>query len=177
MRHMHNNAQRGFTLIELMIVVAIIGILAAIALPAYQDYTIRAKISEGLVLAESAKLAVSETFQGTGVAPPSNIEAGYKFSPSKYVSNIRILTGGIIEITYDNTPSGIATLGNKNIIILTPHTDGKPLSELALWDTSGTIDWACASDTYKTATSHNFRPATPNPGNGVLGKYVPAECR
>ena len=68
--------QQGFTLIELMIVVAIIGILAAIALPAYQDYTVRAKVSEGLIQGGSAKNAVSETFQASGVVPITNAAAG-----------------------------------------------------------------------------------------------------
>ena len=84
--------QKGFTLIELMIVVAIIGILAAIAIPAYQDYTIRAQVSEGMVLASAAKAAVAETYLNTGVAPANREEAGMSGDATdtfgKYVSSI-----------------------------------------------------------------------------------------
>ena len=97
--------QKGFTLIELMIVVAIIGILAAIALPAYQDYTIRAQVSEGLVLASAAKLAVTETFAsrdtgavvaygGTGPTPAGSF--GYEFTPTSKVASIAI--AGIADV-------------------------------------------------------------------------------
>ena len=96
--------QKGFTLIELMIVVAIIGILAAIALPAYQDYTVRAKVSEGLVLAEAAKLAVAETQQANGILAANNAAAGYTFTATKYVTGITI-ANGVITVTY-NTAAG-----------------------------------------------------------------------
>ncbi|HSN40826.1 MAG TPA: prepilin-type N-terminal cleavage/methylation domain-containing protein, partial [Burkholderiales bacterium] len=82
--------QKGFTLIELMIVVAIIAILAAIAIPQYQDYTKRAKVSEGLVLADAAKLAVSETYQAKGEWPKNTTEAGYQTAHSTYVDSVDI---------------------------------------------------------------------------------------
>src|SRR5688572_8729815 len=95
--------QQGFTLIELMIVVAIIGILAAIAIPAYQDYTIRAQVSEGMNLAAAAKAAVAETFLNTGNAPADREEAGMSATPSdtngKYVTSVTV-TNGIITIAY-----------------------------------------------------------------------------
>src|SRR5271165_1026807 len=94
---MFNKVQKGFTLIELMIVVAIIGILAAIALPAYQDYTIRAKVTEGLLLADADKLAVSENFQSVGTIS----ELGFQFLPSKYVSNVGLGANNFITITYN----------------------------------------------------------------------------
>src|SRR5207344_1484785 len=101
---MLKQAQKGFTLIELMIVVAIIGILAAIAIPAYQDYTIRAKVTEGLNLADAAKTAVAESFQSGGLVPGLSAAAtswNASFVATKYVSNIQVdKTNGAIQITY-----------------------------------------------------------------------------
>src|SRR4029077_3697952 len=101
-----NSLQKGFTLIELMIVVAIIGILAAIAIPAYQDYTIRAQVSEGLNLAAAAKAAIAETYLNRGVAPATRTAAG--MSPNagdtsgKYVTGVGVGANGagVITVTY-----------------------------------------------------------------------------
>src|SRR3569833_925019 len=99
---------KGLTLIELMIVVAIIAILAAIALPAYQDYTIRAQVSEGAVLADGAKTAVAEYYTNKGTFPSSNARAGLAAATSisgKYVSQVAVSGAGLITATYSNSGS------------------------------------------------------------------------
>src|SRR5437868_4022246 len=99
---MSAQVQKGFTLIELMIVVAIIGILAAIAIPAYQDYTVRSQVSEGLTLAAQAKTAVAESFSQTGSAPANRLAAGMTATATdtsgNYVTQIEV-TNGTIAIT------------------------------------------------------------------------------
>ena len=143
--------QKGFTLIELMIVVAIIGILAAIALPAYQDYTARAQVSEALVLADGQKGAVTEYYADKGSFPASNASAGIADAAQisgKYVAQVAIGNNGVISASMkaDNVADGVKSA----VIVLTP-TAG-----------SGSTSWAC------TATKNN----TP-----LQGKYVPAACR
>jgi len=124
--------QQGFTLIELMIVVAIIGILAAIAIPAYQDYTIRAQVSEGLNLGGGAKTAVSEYYQDRGAWPADNNEAGLSVSNQifgKYVASVSV-TNEVISVTYGNDAHATIT---GDVLLLTAT------------DNVGSIGWECSS--------------------------------
>jgi type IV pilus assembly protein PilA len=127
--------QQGFTLIELMIVVAIIGILAAIAIPAYQDYTIRAQVSEGLNLSGGAKAAVSEYSMDTGNFPTTNLEAGLATAASisgKYVTGVSNALG-VITVTYGN--SAHTTLATGGLLLLSASQN------------AGSIEWVCRSNT------------------------------
>ncbi|MBT8102157.1 MAG: pilin [Gammaproteobacteria bacterium] len=126
--------QQGFTLIELMIVVAIIGILAAIAIPAYQDYTIRAQVSEGLNLSGGAKAAVTEFTMDTGRWPTLNAGAGLSTAASingKYVASVATGSGdGIITVTYGGDAHAII---NGSTLLLTGATS------------AGSVTWTCSS--------------------------------
>ena len=125
--------QQGFTLIELMIVVAIIGILAAIAIPAYQDYTIRAQVSEGLNLADGSKTAVVEFYQDRGTWPTDNTEAGVSAHSTivgKYVTDVQI-GNNVITVTYGNEAN--AKISGANLT-------------MTATDETGSVSWACAGD-------------------------------
>ena len=140
--------QQGFTLIELMIVVAIIGILAAIAIPAYQDYTIRAQVSEGLNLSGGAKAAVSEFRMDTGRWATNNLIAGISTNGTdingKYVDSVTV-TNGVIRVEYG---------GDAHTILAAGNLDLSPVAN------TGSVEWVCKS------------------GTGVIAdKHLPAACR
>ncbi|MHB8425941.1 MAG: pilin, partial [Gammaproteobacteria bacterium] len=157
-------------LIELMIVIAIIGILAAIAIPQYQDYVTRSKITEGLNLAAAAKTAVAETFQsnghmptGTNVADPNSFGLPMSVSiAGKYVTSVEVgaPSAGAIKITYNNVSVGGGMTGATNVLTLTPGTG------------TGSVLWACGNTTV-TAGGVTATGA----GTTVAPKYLPANCR
>ncbi|RDS85306.1 pilin [Dyella psychrodurans] len=142
-----NNQSRGFTLIELMIVVAIIAILAAIAIPAYQDYLIRAQVSEGVSLADGAKAAVWDYAANTGQFPTSNQSAGLPPAASitgTYVSGVNV-SGGQITVAFANSATNLAI--QQQTLVLSPTLG------------TGSINWDCANH------------------SSIPGKYLPSICR
>ena len=136
-------SQSGFTLIELMIVVAIIGILAAVALPAYQDYTKRSHVTEGMALASAAKTSVAEYFSSKGAFPNNNTQAGLVSASSitgNAVKGISIGNSGVITITYNEK------VENNRVMIL------KPINR------AGSLEWSCNTTSGSTVAA-NYRPA------------------
>jgi len=146
------NMQKGFTLIELMIVVAIIAILAAIAIPAYQDYLVRAQVSEGATLMDGGKTAIAEFYSNSGNLPKSNESAGLASETSitgSYVSQVLVNGSGILEATYSNTAPQKANVAiNGDVLSLSPIT------------TAGSMKWSCT-----------------NAATTVPTKYLPSSCR
>ncbi|TAN08551.1 MAG: prepilin-type N-terminal cleavage/methylation domain-containing protein [Rhodanobacteraceae bacterium] len=142
--------QKGFTLIELMIVVAIIAILAAIAIPAYQNYLIRAQVSEGMTISGGVQTAVAEFYSNTGRWPGTPASAGVPSTPTsingKYVSGVTLASTGVITVAYANPATNTAV--SADTLALSPVTSP-----------SGSIHWTCA------------------PATTVPNKYLPSSCR
>lgn len=144
----HQRTSAGFTLIELMIVVAIIAILAAIAVPAYQDYLIRAQVSEGMTLATGAKASIWDFVSNTGRFPPNNQSAGLSTSTSisgSYVSQVDV-TNGAIKVLFGGPKANLHINGAALYLLLSPVTH------------AGSIAWTCTPST-------------------LDGKYLPTSCR
>jgi type IV pilus assembly protein PilA len=144
------NVQKGFTLIELMIVVAIIAILAAIAIPAYQNYLIRAQVSEAAVLTDGAKTAVAESFINSGSWPTDNAAAGLPTNAAsiagKYVANVTV-ANGILTATFSGAAPTNQAIFDKTFV-LSPTNNG------------GAITWTCSSANHASTVPQEYLPAS-----------------
>ncbi|MEZ5555869.1 pilin [Haliea sp.] len=146
------NVQKGFTLIELMIVIAIVGILAAIALPAYQDYTVRAKMSEPLATLAEAKTTIAEYYSANGVLPNTAAIAGINSDPNKEI---------VASIIYTSAASGPLLRARVQAGIIPGGGTGNSFVLSGTTRSDRSIDWKC-------------KPGTTTP---IEAKYLPANCR
>jgi len=154
--------QQGFTLIELMIVVAIIGILAAVALPAYQDYTIRAKMSEVILAMSSCRTSITEVYQsGPGSAPGNDgwgCEITTTSQQTKYVAAVHTDANGVVKATVQ----GISTVVNTSVVSLLPLSNATTPSTFTAGASQTLYGWRCGASA---------------DGTTVPAKYLPGSCR
>ena len=159
---MKRTVQQGFTLIELMIVVAIIGILAAVALPAYQTYTVKAKVSEVVLAASGCRTAISEVYQ-TGSSAPGSGSWGCESSAntSRYVTSVNTGTNGEISVTV-SSDSSLPTDVRGTLLTLVPYSSSGTMAASMIGNAGGVYKWVCG--------------ASAN-GTTLPTKYLPGSCR
>ena len=155
---MLKQVQKGFTLIELMIVIAIIGILAAIAIPAYQNYTIRAQVTEGLTLADGWKTAIAEYYANTGNWPAQGNLTGTCNSVGKYESNVTVAGNGVIVITYGNQANSKINGCNLSLV---PYTNA-----------NNDVLWQCGNAAAPSSATSSGTAGT----NSVSAQFLPTSC-
>ena len=150
--------QQGFTLIELMIVVAIIGILAAVALPAYQDYTVRAKMSEVILAMSACRTSITEVYQSGGSAPTANSWGCEQAGSSKYVNAVTTSADGAVTATVTSISASV----DGSVVTLVPLGNSTTVATFALFSGAGLFGWRCG---------------VAGDGTNVNAKYLPGSCR
>jgi type IV pilus assembly protein PilA len=157
---MKDKLSRGFTLIELMIVIAIIGILAAIAIPAYQNYTIRSQVTEGLTLADGWKTAIAEYYANTGNWPTVTNLTGTTASIGKYETGVTVAAGGVVQVTYGNQANTkLSTL----VLKIVPYTNA-----------NNDILWQCGNAA--APSSATLATGAASTGTTVSAQFLPTSC-